>query len=79
MIGSEKFGGNSWPSGGSRENVGGEMCTSLTRIGATIMATPCSMIGVESANKQNKYGLVNPINHFTIDKIIKIIKKNSNK
>lgn len=56
IIGSEKFGGNSWPSGGNRENVGGGMCTSFTSIGnaadATadddIIAMLCSMLGGDS-------------------------------
>lgn len=48
MIGSEKFGGNSCPSGGSRENVGGDICRSFTSIGVDIRAMLCSMLRFES-------------------------------
>lgn len=37
MIGSEKFGGNSWPSGGRRENVGGGTCMSSAIIGFDVV------------------------------------------
>lgn len=57
MIGSEKFGGNSWPSGGKRENAGGEICISVIIVGVAIMAILCSIviIDVDGSAKKKLY------------------------